>query len=79
MVAQEIKKPARFCLKDAHSIISQYFPICQTQTSEYSLRTRHPDVPHVLLCLVFVYFSTERNKNQPFYPNNNLIYASQTK
>lgn len=26
---------------------------------------------------VCVCVSTERNKNQPFYPHNNLIYASQ--
>lgn len=48
----------------------------------HTSRTRNQGVPqYVLLCLVLlcVCVSTERNKNQPFSPYNNLIYASQTK
>lgn len=78
-------KNLQFCSKDTHPV-TKYFPTCQTATLDHSLklthifRTRNQSVPqYVFLCLVFVCFSTERNKNQPFSSYNNLIYASQTK
>lgn len=87
MLFRKLKNLPKFCLKDTHSVLTKYFPTCQTATLGHSLisihisRTRNQDVPqYLLLCLVFMWcVSTERNKNRPFSPYNNLIYASQTK
>lgn len=61
MLFRKLKNLPKFCLKDTHSILTKYFPMCQTATLGHSLRsihisrTRNQDVPqYLLLCLVFV-------------------------